>query len=123
MNDRMQAWDWPSVRDRFATLSDALEMPPDSYGKLAQELQDIAGWIALQGASKAGQFWACPTCGCTEIEGQAWVNINEDRLLNSEPPSDHYWCPQCDINGNDGHFEKGCDEVQEWQPITEEGTT
>lgn len=38
-------WDWISVRDRFATLSDCLDIPPADAGELAAELHSIANWI------------------------------------------------------------------------------
>jgi len=41
-------WDWLSIRDRFSTLSDALEIPPDSHTDLASELVSIARWINKQ---------------------------------------------------------------------------
>ena len=38
-------WDWLSVRDRLATLSDCLDTPPDSHAALAAELESMARWI------------------------------------------------------------------------------
>ena len=41
-------WDWLSIRDRFDTLSWALEVPPDSHVDLALELRSMANWIEKQ---------------------------------------------------------------------------
>jgi len=42
-------WDWISIRDRMQTLSDVLEVPPDSHEELASELESMARWIRAQG--------------------------------------------------------------------------
>ena len=47
--DDQDQWDWISIRDRFDTLSDALDTPPDSHDELASELESMAKWIRLQG--------------------------------------------------------------------------
>lgn len=46
---KMNTWDWISVRDRLDTLSDALDVPPDSHAELATELRSMAEWIEKQG--------------------------------------------------------------------------
>ena len=43
------SWDWISVRDRFATLSDCLDVPVDDPQDLANELRSIAEWIRRTG--------------------------------------------------------------------------
>jgi len=43
----IESWDWVSVRDRFDTLSDTLDVPPDNHNALADELESIAAWIRL----------------------------------------------------------------------------
>lgn len=41
-------WDWISIRDRFDTLSGALDVPPDDHAALAAELNSMAAWIRQQ---------------------------------------------------------------------------
>ena len=41
-------WDWLSIRDRFDTLAECLDVPPDSHSELAKELESMAKWIKLQ---------------------------------------------------------------------------
>ena len=61
-------------------------------------------------AEPATVLYGCPDCGCTDIEGTAWVHINDNRLLNCEPPNSEYWCPQCETHFN------WCEEVKELRP-------
>lgn len=66
-------------------------------------------------------FYACPQCGCTDIEMTAWVSVNSDMPTQDEPPRDDGWCPQCGIDG-DGELHK-CrfDTVDEPKPFNREG--
>jgi len=62
-------------------------------------------------------MYACPECGCADIEGTAWIHLNTGGVTGDEPPNDDYWCPACmehygrvailDKDGNDGdeHYE------------------
>lgn len=55
--------------------------------------------------SKVGVYH-CPECGSTRVQGTAWIDLNSDKPTNDEPPSDCYFCPDCDLLGMDGHFSK-----------------
>ena len=38
-------------------------------------------------------WWACPECGCTDVQDQVWIDVNTDEPHDS---CDRYmWCPQC----------------------------
>ena len=62
-------------------------------------------------------YWACPECGCTDVHGTAWIELNTDRLTQDEPPTSGLWCPQCDHNGMEGYFEKGLEQTDKLQPL------
>ena len=70
---------------------------------------------------KQAQYFACPECGCTDIEMTAWVDVNSDQPNQDEPPRDDGWCPQCG-DGGDGELHK-CrfDMVDERKPFAKEG--
>lgn len=40
-------------------------------------------------------YWACPECGCTDVQGTAWYEINQGLMTADEGPLDDYWCPGC----------------------------
>lgn len=46
--------------------------------------------------------WYCPECGSTELQGTAWVWLNDgaghkaDENTNDEPPSDAVYCTECE---------------------------
>ena len=62
-------------------------------------------------------FYACPDCGCTDVETSAWINVNTGQPTNDEGPLDAVFCPQCDQEvGKHRHMI----EVDTLQPYNEE---
>ena len=47
---------------------------------------------------------ACPDCGCTDIRGTAWVDVNTFDALDGDPPTSELYCPECSESGFDGIF-------------------
>ena len=66
-------------------------------------------------------YYACPDCGCTDVEATAWYYINANTMTNDEGPLDQVFCPECSINGIEGLM-KWHDLVQTraLKPITKE---
>lgn len=63
------------------------------------------------------QYWACQECGCTDIQGTAWIEINSDIPNQDDPPTDYGFCPQCEQTSGDGSFKMRCDLVDERKPF------
>lgn len=53
-------------------------------------------------------LYLCPDCGSPEIQGTAWVTLSTDELLGNDPPTDDYWCPQCEDKTHDGDKAEAC---------------
>jgi hypothetical protein len=54
------------------------------------------------------EYYACPECGCTDIQCTAWVDVNAERIHNGDAPfDDKLWCPQCADKGYEGTFKSG----------------
>ncbi len=53
-------------------------------------------------------YMACPECGCTDVEVSAWIHDNTGDVISSgnEGPTDQAYCPQCELNGYEGHIGK-----------------
>lgn len=73
------------------------------------------------GKSRRGNYTACPECGCTDVEVAAWIVDNTEEITGTgnEGPRDQAYCPQCEINGDDGDI-GGCHflvEAEERKPI------
>ncbi len=60
------------------------------------------------------QLYCCPDCGCTDIQGQFWCNLNTDQIHDGA--ADGNWCPQCEVNGFEGAF-KRCEETTTPKPL------
>lgn len=56
--------------------------------------------------ARVGMF-CCRNCGCVDIQGTAWVEMNSNRLVSDEGPSNDIWCPGCEE-----HYD-GCLMIQE----------
>ena len=41
-------------------------------------------------------LYACIECGCIDVQGTAWVELNKNEMLPDEPPNDDIWCPNCE---------------------------
>ncbi len=54
-----------------------------------------------QGSTKAR--WVCPGCGSDEVEGLAWVRLNDEQITSYDECSS-YWCPKCE-----DHFKGICE--------------
>lgn len=91
-------------------------------GDLAGAVNGGEDWATQAGDYVEPQppYWACPECGCTDVHGTAWIELNTDRLTQDEPPTSGLWCPQCDSNGREGYFEKGLEQTDELRPLKEE---
>lgn len=50
-------------------------------------------------ASRPGLF-ACIECGCIDVQGTAWVDLNANEMLPDDPPDDDIWCPNCEEHYN-----------------------
>lgn len=48
------------------------------------------------------RYWACPECGCTDVQCCGWIEVNTNKPTNDEGPIDDYFCPQCSANGYEG---------------------
>ncbi len=76
---------------------------------------------ALQRAisESVGIWYACPVCGCTDVQVQNWVYVNTEEVVDS--CGGYAWCVQCG-NGADGEIsETGMIEVDREQPFNEIG--
>lgn len=49
-------------------------------------------------AENQPMLWACEECGCTDVEGTAWVKLNGEEFADGDPPTDQVWCPNCEID-------------------------
>lgn len=59
-------------------------------------------------------IYRCPACGGTDVEGTTWIHLNSGKDTGGEPPSDDYWCPDCeDHYGRVECVEAGSDEERE----------
>ena len=97
---------------RHQDRDEALQIVIDAARDLAdliesedEEPEDVAKIRAAINATEAAQaetqepsppFYACPDCGCTDIETSAWVSVNTNKPTNDEGPTDEVYCPQCD---------------------------
>lgn len=63
------------------------------------------GWDQTFGDKKPKRenVYACPECGCEDIEGTAWIHLNSGNETGGEPPDDDYFCPDCELREGDGH--------------------
>lgn len=50
--------------------------------------------------------FACTECGCENVQGTAWVYLNNYQLIDCEPPSDALWCPNCNSETVVGLFDR-----------------
>jgi hypothetical protein len=50
------------------------------------------------------RLYRCPECGGTDVNGTAWIHLNTNEDTGDEPPTDDYWCPDCE-----DHFGRVCD--------------
>lgn len=76
----------------------------DSDAKKYREGWDqIFGKKDPEDVSEGEMVYACPECGCEDIEGTAWIHLNSGEDSGSEPPGDEYFCPACDLRTGDGH--------------------
>lgn len=48
--------------------------------------------------TKQKYLYRCVECGGSNVEGTAWVDLNTDRIMPSDPPTDDYWCRDCGDN-------------------------
>jgi len=76
------------------------------------------------GKSRKVNYYACPECGCTDVEVAAWVKDNTGEVVGTgdEGPRDQAYCPQCEANGNEAdlgrcHF---LEQATERQPLAKE---
>ena len=44
-------------------------------------------------------YFACPECGCTDVQETAWVEINSGKVMDDEGPTEQAFCPQCEAGG------------------------
>lgn len=42
--------------------------------------------------------YVCTECGSTDVQGTAWIVLNNDEPTNDEPPDADNWCPVCEDN-------------------------
>lgn len=40
-------------------------------------------------------LFACPDCGCTDVQITAWIEPNTQTIVNGESPAEYAFCPQC----------------------------
>jgi len=40
--------------------------------------------------------WMCHICGSRDLQVTAWITMNGEKIVNSDPPTDQIWCPVCD---------------------------
>ena len=52
-------------------------------------------------------LYACPECGCTDVEVTAWINVNTSEISGSDGPLETAWCPQCEHAGRESDIGKG----------------
>jgi len=43
-------------------------------------------------------LYVCRDCGCIDVEGTAWLHLNTQTPVDSEPPDDDHYCPGCDAH-------------------------
>lgn len=44
-------------------------------------------------------LWSCDECGCTEVQFDAWLDMNTNAIVSGgcgDGPVDQIFCPQCD---------------------------
>ena len=68
-----------------------LRLADDQWVKLLRLTQRIRLSLTRE------HFWACPWCGCTDVQALDWVGCNTDTAYG-EGLDEHepYWCPSCD---------------------------
>lgn len=73
-------------------------------------------------------MYACPECGCIDVEGTEWVKLNSSEFAGGDPPTEDYWCPACEVHygrvaifGDDGEamFDNDGDDPKPWSRRTE----
>jgi len=77
------------------------------------------------GKRRGVSYNACPECGCTDIEVAAWITDNTDEVngTGEEGPRNQAYCPQCEVNGDEGDLGK-CHyivESDERKPVQRDG--
>ena len=86
----------------------------------ATRLEVYSAWAAGQ---KPPQLYACPRCGCTDVQWTSWVDANTGALSDDDAPTDYGFCPQCETNGYDGSMKQSDFVlVDKAQPFTKETT-
>jgi hypothetical protein len=89
-----------------------------------QEMLEVIDLLYRRNTGKPrdqAKFYACPECGCTDIEMTAWLKVNADQPTQDEPPRDDGWCPQCGIDGNGELADCRFAEADEPKPFSREG--
>lgn len=56
--------------------------------------QDASHFLIQHGSPKSERRWVCPVCGSDDIQGLAWVHLN-DEVIDDYDEGRDYWCPQC----------------------------
>lgn len=124
-----------SVRDAIAKKIGA----PPSYVLARREEREtqIDHWImgyksptVEEGQCKGGSkedletsYYACPECGCTDVECTAWISVNSEQVSSGDAPTDNAWCPQCEYNGVESDMKsRHLVEVSKAKPIEYEKT-
>ena len=65
-------------------------------------------------------LYACPECGCTDIETSAWIHVNTGTNTEGEGPSSYDFCPQCELHMGGGSFKGGWVQTEVAKPYDPE---
>lgn len=74
---------------------------------------DFASEVVMSGTPLL--LFACPTCGCTDVQATGWYEINSGKLCGDDG-SGECFCPQCDMDGRDPHY-KYSDQTTTAKPL------
>lgn len=45
-------------------------------------------------------LYVCLHCGCVDVQGTAWIEMNANEIIGDCPPTDDYWCPACEAHSS-----------------------
>lgn len=97
VDDREEAFD--VVESAMASDADEQKGLRDTFGDAMSEWeqQDDAE-IEIDRAAKVSEpkkMYACSRCGCTDIQTEAWADMNSGEAADFVEGGDN-WCPECE---------------------------
>lgn len=107
--------DGDNTIEHYVTAETPRQAEREFYMELAQkahvihceDLSEEQDHSAAKEDQRNARLYACPTCGCTDVQYTCWVEANYERIINDEPPTDYAYCPQCEVNGDEPSMRTG----------------